>query len=579
MHFLAMVFIDKIGLVLFHFAWQATVIALLSGILLFVLKNAGSKVRYAVCCLSMFLMVALPVIFAFSNLIKDPDSFNVSALKQLPPIDTKEEFYNGKLIGITYRTGETQISSYEELMFYVNRYTPFISIIWMFGVLLIIVYRIYGFSKIRSLIRQAHLLVETSWETKIKELMRKIGIKKKITFLQSRGIESPAVIGFLKPFLLIPVSFFTGVESICIEAILLHELAHIKRYDYLVNIIQLIVETLGFFHPAVWWISRQIRRERENCCDDFAVEILGDKLIFAKALVQLEEMRQHTALVIAANGSNLSNRISRLLGKKSNINGSSVFDFAATSLVIIFLAASLGFVMVNSNDGILPGNIFKSITNDRIDNHLAMYLPFNGNANDKSIYKQKTYIHNAALCEDRFGHKNRAFDFNGINSYIMSDEKNVLNESNSITISCWIYPRRTNYWESWICKIGRTWTSVWRMGFGVRKNTEWGLTTCKLISGSNYWENYWTNNTDVPLYKWTHVAVSADQNKKIVSVYMNGEKTGVLKNLKDFEKHESSVLIGFQKDDNVYFDGKIDDVKIYDRVLSDAEIHEVYDLE
>ena len=316
MHFLAMVFIDKIGLVLFHFAWQATVIALLSGILLFVLKNAGSKVRYAVCCLSMFLMVALPVIFAFSNLIKDPDSFNVSALKQLPPIDTKEEFYNGKLIGITYRTGETQISSYEELMFYVNRYTPFISIIWMFGVLLIIVYRIYGFSKIRSLIRQAHLLVETSWETKIKELMRKIGIKKKITFLQSRGIESPAVIGFLKPFLLIPVSFFTGVESICIEAILLHELAHIKRYDYLVNIIQLIVETLGFFHPAVWWISRQIRRERENCCDDFAVEILGDKLIFAKALVQLEEMRQHTALVIAANGSNLSNRISRLLGKK-----------------------------------------------------------------------------------------------------------------------------------------------------------------------------------------------------------------------------------------------------------------------
>ena len=187
-------------------------------------------------------------------------------------------------------------------MFYVNRYTPFISIIWMFGVLLTVLYRIYGFSKIRSLIRQAHILVDTSWEIRIKEMMRKIGIKQKITFLQSLEIDSPAVIGFLKPFLLIPVSFFTGVEGKYIEAILLHELAHIKRYDYLVNIIQLIVETLGFFHPAVWWISRQMRRERENCCDDFAVKILGDKLIFAKSLVQLEEMRQHKSFVMAANG-------------------------------------------------------------------------------------------------------------------------------------------------------------------------------------------------------------------------------------------------------------------------------------
>ena len=151
--------------------------------------------------------------------------------------------------------------------------------------------------------------------------------------------------------------------------------------------------------------------------------------------------------------------------------------------------------------------------------------------------------------------------------------------TNSITVSCWVYPRRTNYWESWICKDGPKWGSEWRVGFGVSKNTEWGLTTCKFISRSNYWENYWINNTDLPLYKWTHVAVSADQDKKIVSVYMNGKKIGVLKNLKDFEKHESSVLIGFQKDDNVYFDGKIDDVRIYDRVLSDIEVRELYEMD
>ena len=153
-----MFLLDKIGLIIFHFAWQATVIALISGLLLFILRGAGTKVHYAICCFSLLLMVTLPIYFALNNLIKYPCSIEESAINQLPPVDTKEEFQKGKLIAITFRTGETQISLYEELMYYVNRYTPFISIIWMLGVMLTTLYRIYGFSKIRSLIRQASRL-------------------------------------------------------------------------------------------------------------------------------------------------------------------------------------------------------------------------------------------------------------------------------------------------------------------------------------------------------------------------------------------------------------------------------------
>jgi beta-lactamase regulating signal transducer with metallopeptidase domain len=574
-----MILFDKIGLILFHFAWQATAIALMSYLLLFVFKRADSKVRYTICCFSLLLMIALPVCFSISNLIKDPYSFNVSAINHLPPVDTKEEFYNGKLIGITYRTGQTQVSLYEELMFYVNRYTPLITIIWMLGVMLTTLYRIYGFSTIRSLVRQAQSVAVPLWELKIKGLMQKIGLKRVITILQSPSIDTPAVIGFLKPVLLIPVSFFTGVESTYIDAIILHELAHIKRYDYLVNIIQLVVETLGFFHPAVWWISNRIRRERENCCDDYAVEILGDRLIYVKSLVQLEEMRQQPSFITAANGSSLSYRVSRLLGIKSNIYGSPLFNFAAASIVALFLITSLGFVMTNSNDGKLLSSFFKNVTNSKHDDNLVAYFPFNGNASDESMYKQKTYTHNVVLCEDRFGRKKRALDFNGKDSYISTNEKNEINSAESITICSWVYPRRAKNWESWICKDGPKWGSEWRVGFGEDKNTEWGLTTCKLISGRNFWDNYWITNSELPINKWTHVAVSVDQNKNIVTVYMNGKKVGILKNLKGFEKYESSVLIGFQRDDNAYFDGKIDDVRIYNCTLSDNEVRNIYKME
>ncbi len=573
-----MVLFDKIGLILFHFAWQAAAIALMSYLLLFVFKRAGSKVRYTICCFSMLLMVALPICFSISNLINDSYSFNVSAINQLPPVDTKEVFNNGKLIATQFRTSQIQISSYEDLMFYINRYTPLISIIWIIGVMLTTLYRIYGFSKIRSLVRQAQIVVNPLWEIKIKELMQKIGIKRVITILQSPSIDTPAVIGFLKPVLLIPVSFFTGVESAYIEAIILHELAHIKRYDYLVNFIQLVVETFGFFHPAVWWISNRIRRERENCCDDYAVEILGDRLIYVKSLVQLEEVRQHNLLVTAANGSSLSYRVSRLLGIKSNIYGSPFFNYAAASIVALFLITSFGFVMTNSNDGRLLNDLFKNNTSVKLDDNLAAYYPFNGNAFDESVFKQKMFIHNITLCEDRLGRENSSLDFNGKDSYIRTNN-NEVNNAESITICSWVYPRRAKNSESWISKDGPKWASAWRVGFGENKNYEWGFTKCNSISGQNMWVDYWITNTKVPINNWTHVVVSADQDKKIVTVYMNGKKIGALKDLNSFDKSQSSIRIGYQPDDNVYFDGKIDDIRIYNRVLSDEEVRAVYEIE
>ena len=125
----------------------------------------------------------------------------------------------------------------------------------------------------------------------------------------------PTVIGWLKPVVLLPASALAGLAPNQIEAILAHELAHIRRHDYLVNLCRRVVETLLFYHPAVWWLSRRIRAERENCCDDLAVSLCGDPVAYAAALAELEGLRSTTGdLVLAATGGSLLQRVRRLLG-------------------------------------------------------------------------------------------------------------------------------------------------------------------------------------------------------------------------------------------------------------------------
>ncbi len=123
------------------------------------------------------------------------------------------------------------------------------------------------------------------------------------------------VIGWVRPVILLPASALTGLTPQQLEAIIAHELAHIRRHDYLINMLQALVETLLFYHPAVWWVSRRIRQEREHCCDDLAVAVCGDAFAYARALLEMERLRAAgPQLAVAANGGLLMNRIQRLIG-------------------------------------------------------------------------------------------------------------------------------------------------------------------------------------------------------------------------------------------------------------------------
>jgi hypothetical protein len=147
-------------------------------------------------------------------------------------------------------------------------------------------------------------------------LARRFGIDRSVQVFESTLVRVPTVVGYLRPVILLPASVITGLAPAYLDAVLAHELAHVRRHDYLVNALQSLVETLLFYHPAVWWCSGQIRIEREHCCDDMVVEAGSNRLAYATALAQLEELRGFEPMLsLNASGGRLVDRIRRLLGE------------------------------------------------------------------------------------------------------------------------------------------------------------------------------------------------------------------------------------------------------------------------
>ena len=148
-----------------------------------------------------------------------------------------------------------------------------------------------GLIFIQELKIQQHQPLSSKWQTTFQKIHAKFPMKKTVRFVESGLAKTPMVIGYLKPIILFPLGTVNQLTQQEVEAVLAHELAHIYRNDYLLNIIQSFIEIIFYYHPAVWWISANIRTERENCCDDIAVKICGSSITYVKALVILDEIQ------------------------------------------------------------------------------------------------------------------------------------------------------------------------------------------------------------------------------------------------------------------------------------------------
>jgi beta-lactamase regulating signal transducer with metallopeptidase domain len=296
-----------LGWTLIHFLWQGAIIAVAGGAAMNLLRR-NAQARYVVGVLSLSLMLIAPVA-TFSLLSRS----RPTSQSQRVGVQESER---GIANPVPAPLNLDQPSPKTSLRAQLEPALPWILPLWAFGVLLLSIRLLGGWFWLRRLRHQGIKAAPAELHLTLSKLCRELKISRTVRLLKSAAVEVPMVIGWLRPIILLPVSALTALTPQQIEAVLAHELAHIRRHDFAVNLIQSLIEVLLFYHPAVWWMSNRVRQERELCCDDVAIQLCGDALSYAQALASLENLRVESSLLklaLAANGGPLMNRIRRLI--------------------------------------------------------------------------------------------------------------------------------------------------------------------------------------------------------------------------------------------------------------------------
>jgi GWxTD domain-containing protein len=283
-----------LGWTLLHSVWEGAVIALTLTIALAFLRS--SRTRYAAGCLAMLsLLVAFGLTFAFLL----PQPTQPAATAKILALSHPDDPWLGAKNSTDFRPLDS---------------LPWLAPFWIAGVLVFHMRTLAGWMSAQRLRTTGVCSAPEMWQQRLHDLGARVRLSRPVILLESCLTDTPVVIGCFRPVILAPVGLLAGFPSEQVESILLHELAHILRHDYLINLLQSCVESLWFYHPAAWWISRVIRSERENCCDDLVVATHGDPRQYAAALVSLEEARRAVRQpLLAATGGGLVRRIRRLL--------------------------------------------------------------------------------------------------------------------------------------------------------------------------------------------------------------------------------------------------------------------------
>ncbi len=222
-----------------------------------------------------------------------------------------------------------------------------VSLFWIGGVAVLSLRNLGGWIGAQRLRRVGTGPIGAELAQRVHSLCARMTVSRPVRVLQSTLVEIPIVVGWLRPVVLLPASLVTGLSASQLEAILAHELAHVRRHDYLVNLLQTVAETLLFYHPGVWWISRQVRLERENCCDDAAVRACGSNTALAEALAEMEASRLGVQPVMAATGNRLGftlRRVRRLLEPNAGAAGTSRAAAAVLALALLGMVLTAGLV-------------------------------------------------------------------------------------------------------------------------------------------------------------------------------------------------------------------------------------------
>ncbi len=332
---------ESLGWVLLHFLWQGASVAIVLLVVLAALRRASANVRYLACCVALFGTVLLPAITysllpdratadRSQNMTKESSLVVSVAESQVTTLgDIGIQAADGSA-GISIVPGfdhalqnelssfakpqQNSLSRFEQWERWLSPWVPSLTCAWLLGVTVLSCRLFSSWIMVQRLQRHGSHPARAELSDLLNRLARQLGVHRSVQLLESVVVEVPTVIGWLKPVILLPVASVNSLTVQQLEAILAHELAHIRRADYAVNLVQSLIETLLFYHPAVWWMSARIRQEREHCCDDLATSISGDAASYVAALVRMEELRcEPRSVAVAARGGDLLTRAKRLL--------------------------------------------------------------------------------------------------------------------------------------------------------------------------------------------------------------------------------------------------------------------------
>lgn len=325
---------EAIGWTLLHSLWQSLLLLIVSLAIAIFAKKSEQKYRTGILLMTLQLMMS---IITFYSIYEPYDATQKAVMIEigraaLPISDSKS-------IGT--------VSNLNLIINWLAHQLPLVANIWIIGLLFYTTRFGYNFWQVNKLKKQNLFLPNKHALAIFEKLLAKVNLHKNVTIMDSARVATPVLIGYIKPIILLPIGLCSHLSAQEIEAIIAHELAHVKRNDYLVNLAQSLLEVIYFFNPAILLLSKIIRDERENCCDEFASEICGSSLPIAKALVQLETFRQENNLAMAfgRKGYSLKNRVRHLLGlapEKANQN-KNIF------IVLVLIVGSILYLNIENS--------------------------------------------------------------------------------------------------------------------------------------------------------------------------------------------------------------------------------------
>ena len=314
---------SALGWAVIHFLWQGALIGLLAALLLDALRQRSALARYLVASGALLASLLVFILTFFRLSSADALLFPMRA---------------------TSTAGAAPFASLSTSFVLPLNAADAVAWCWALGVLFMALRFTWHWRWAQRLKTELSSEPSAAWHALFQSLKTELGVERGVRLLRSSLAQVPMVVGWFAPVILIPASAFTLLTPDQLRLILSHELAHIRRHDHLMNLGQCLIESILFFHPITWWISKQIRQEREHCCDDASIRCAGDPRHLAEALTQLESLRTTAPMTtLSAKGSSLMHRISKILGAPTGEDLTHLGSraFVTGTLAMLFAAAGL----------------------------------------------------------------------------------------------------------------------------------------------------------------------------------------------------------------------------------------------